>query len=71
MFTGISMPIAQDTRPQLRRADDTLDATLPEVAEYIKDMVQQLERLATGADFERLRDLLRLARDEAHRRAGH
>jgi hypothetical protein len=30
-------------------------------------MVSQLEHMAAGKEFERLRDLLRLARDEAHR----
>lgn len=65
------MPIAQDTRLQPAIDDDALDASGPEIAEYVKDMVGQLERLAVGSQFERLRDLLRLARDEAHRRSGH
>lgn len=66
---GMRMPTAQDTR--LHPSHGDIDASGSEVAEYIKDMVCQLERLASGRELERLRDLLRLARDEAHRRAGH
>ncbi|MEQ1929507.1 MAG: hypothetical protein ABL957_03110 [Parvularculaceae bacterium] len=65
------MPIGHDTQLQQARDEESLDASGSEIAEYVKDMVGQLERLAAGRDFERLRDLLRLARDEAHRRAGH
>lgn len=65
------MSIAQDTRLQPSLDDEVLDASGAEIAEYVKDMVGQLERLAVGRQFERLRDLLRLARDEAHRRCGH
>lgn len=65
------MSIAQDTRLQPSLDDEALDASGAEIAEYVKDMVGQLERLAVGRQFERLRDLLRLARDEAHRRCGH
>ena len=36
-------------------------------AEYIEELVTQLERLAEGADLARLRELLGLARAEARR----
>jgi hypothetical protein len=65
------MPTAQDALLEAFCKDDELGASQAEIAGYIKDMVQQLEKMAQGRDFERLRDLLRLARDEAHRRAGH
>lgn len=55
---------------QTEEFEDPIAASHTEIAEYVKDMVGQLERLAGGRDFERLRDLLRLARDEAHRHAG-
>ena len=42
---------------------------LEDVAEYIEDMVREMEGLARGPQFERLRDLLRLAREEAGRTA--
>jgi hypothetical protein len=36
---------------------------------YIEDMIGQLERLARGSELAHLRDLLRVAREEARRRA--
>lgn len=40
-----------------------------DIAEYIEDMAQALAVLAAERRLERLCDLLRLARDEAHRQA--
>lgn len=39
------------------------------LAEYIEDLVREMEELASGSKLERLRDLLRLARQEAGRAA--
>lgn len=63
--------------PPFRKTEaaSAADASLPELtanaqtAEYIEDMVHQLERLAAGCDFVRLAEILAKAREEARRAA--
>ena len=50
-------------------APATIGATPADRAGYIEEMARELERLAVGRELERLRELLRLAREEARRRA--
>jgi hypothetical protein len=62
------MPLTKE-EPEAEEAPQMFAATAVQRALYIEDMVRELERLAKGADLERLRDLLRLAREEARRKA--
>lgn len=66
-----------EVMPPFRKTEaaSAADASPPEIAanaqtaEYIEDMVHQLERLAAGSDLLRLAEILAQAREEARRAA--